>query len=264
MANTTTATCLPLFPSLEMAWRPSSKCCARTRSSLPARRTVAAEAASATAGARRRQKPHSRSWQARGRGGFRHTFIFSWCVDAPAKAAGRRPGGALLSNYPCHSHEYRLFAIRTSAGPRQPLRILIAGNHDEATMGILFVWVIEFIKLLGRPRLHPLNAECPICHQMVRLHYNKAGRRHLLAHARACSLTLYEGARYCVHDTTKIKCLGSGTLAKFDPRPNENQHFKLPKFLELEGWSTSSSKRGDVRLRTRTDRQSGHSHSAGL
>jgi hypothetical protein len=73
-------------------------------------------------------------------------------------------------------------------------------------MGILFVWVIEFIKLLGRRRLHPLNAECPICHQMVRLHYNKAGRRHLLAHARACSLTLYEGARYCVHDTAKIKC----------------------------------------------------------
>jgi hypothetical protein len=176
--------------------------------------------------------------------------------------AGRRRGGALLSNYPCHSHEYRLFAIRTSAGPQQPLRILIAGNHDEATMGILFVWVIEFIKLLGRRRLHPLNAECPICHQMVRLHYNKAGRRHLLAHARACSLTLYEGARYCVHYTAKIKCLGSGTLAKFDPRPNENQHFKLPKFLELEGWSTSSSERGDVRLRTRTDRQSGHSHSA--
>jgi hypothetical protein len=176
--------------------------------------------------------------------------------------AGRRRGGALLSNYPCHSHEYRLFAIRTSAGPRQPLRILIAGNHDEATRGILFVWVIEFIKLLGRRRLHPLNAECPICHQMVRLHYNKAGRRHLLAHARACSLTLYEGARYCVHYTAKIKCLGSGTLAKFDPRPNENQHFKLPKFLELEGWSTSSSERGDVRLRTRTDRQSGHSHSA--
>ena len=176
--------------------------------------------------------------------------------------AGRRRGGALLSNYPCHSPEYRLFAIRTSAGPRQPLRILIAGNHDEATMGILFVWVIEFIKLLGRRRLHPLNAECPICHQMVRLHYNKAGRRHLLAHARACSLTLYEGARYCVHYTAKIKCLGSGTLAKFDPRPNENQHFKLPKFLELEGWSTPSSERGDVRLRTRTDRQSGHSHSA--
>ena len=59
MANTTTATCLPLFPSLEMAWRDvdssferfcltagigavASKCCARTRSSLPARRTVAA------------------------------------------------------------------------------------------------------------------------------------------------------------------------------------------------------------------------------
>src|SRR4029077_16689590 len=43
---------------------------------------------------------------------------------------------------------------------------------------------------------------------------------------------------------------------------SSNQHFKLPKFLELEGWSTSSSERGDVRLCTRTDRQSGHSHSA--
>jgi hypothetical protein len=51
-------------------------------------------------------------------------------------------------------------------------------------MPILSVWVIEFTKLLGGRRLHPLNAECPICHQMVRLHYNKAGRRHLLAHAR--------------------------------------------------------------------------------
>ena len=63
-------------------------------------------------------------------------------------------------------------------------------------MRILGVWAIEFIKLLARRRLHPLNAECPICHQMVRLHYNKAGRRHLFAHARAYSRTLYEGSRY--------------------------------------------------------------------
>jgi hypothetical protein len=102
-------------------------------------------------------------------------------------------------------------------------------------MRILSVWVIEFIKLLGRRRLHPLNAECPICHQMVGLHYNNAGRRHLLAHARACSRTLYEGARFCAHYSAKIKCLGSGTVAKFDPRPNENQYFKTPKSLELEG-----------------------------
>ena len=40
----------------------------------------------------------------------------------------------------------------------------------------LSVWLVEFIKLLGGRRLHPLNAECPICHRMVRLHYNKAGR----------------------------------------------------------------------------------------
>jgi hypothetical protein len=97
------------------------------------------------------------------------------------------------------------------------------------------VWVLEFIKVLGGRRLHPLNAECPICHQMVRLHYNKAGRHHLFAHARAYSRNLYEGSRYAAHYTEKIKCLGSGMLAKFDPCPNETQHFKLPKSLMLEG-----------------------------
>ena len=103
-------------------------------------------------------------------------------------------------------------------------------------MRILSVWVLEFIKLLlGGRRLHPLNAECPICHRMVRLHYNKAGRRHLFAHARAYSRTLYEGSRYGAHYTAKIKCVGSGMLAKFDPRPNESQQFKLPKSLGLEG-----------------------------
>jgi len=106
-------------------------------------------------------------------------------------------------------------------------------NDAETTMRILSVWVFEFIKLLGRRRLHPLNAECPICHRVVRLHYNKAGRRHLFAHARAYSRTLYEGSRYGAHYTAKIKCVGSGMLAKFDPRPNESQQFKLPKSLEL-------------------------------
>jgi hypothetical protein len=99
----------------------------------------------------------------------------------------------------------------------------------------LSVWVLEFIKVLGGRRLHPLNAECPICHKMVRLHYNKAGRRHLFAHARAYSRSLYEGSRYAAHYTEKIKCLGSGMLARFDPCPNETQHFKLPKSLTLEG-----------------------------
>jgi len=102
-------------------------------------------------------------------------------------------------------------------------------------MRILTVWVIEFVKLLGGRRLHPLNAECPICHQMVRLHFNKAGRQHLFAHARAYSHALYEGSRYRAHYFSKIKCLGSGAPAKFDPRPNENLHFKLPRSLELEG-----------------------------
>ena len=102
-------------------------------------------------------------------------------------------------------------------------------------MRLLSVWAFEFVKLLGRQRLYPLNAECPFCHQMVRLHYNKAGRRHLLAHARSYSRTLYEGYRYGSHYTAKIKCLGSGALARFDPRPHENQHFSPPRSLELEG-----------------------------
>jgi hypothetical protein len=98
-------------------------------------------------------------------------------------------------------------------------------------MRILSVWVIEFLKLVGRWRLHPLNAECPICHQMVRLHHNNAGRRHLFAHARS----LYEGSRYGAHYAETIKCLGSGMAAKFDPRPNEHQRFKPPKSIQLEG-----------------------------
>ncbi len=93
------------------------------------------------------------------------------------------------------------------------------------------VWVVEFFKLLlkflGGRRLHPLRTSCPFCGQMVRLHVNKAGRRHVFAHARA----LYEGSRYPVHYAAKSRCLGSGILAKFDPHPDEALHFKLPSCL---------------------------------
>jgi hypothetical protein len=94
------------------------------------------------------------------------------------------------------------------------------------------VWVVEFFKLLGVKlfggrRLHPLRTPCPICRQMVRLHVDKAGRRHVFAHARA----LYEGSRYRVHYAAKMRCLGSGVAAEFDPRPDEGQHFKLPRSL---------------------------------
>ena len=98
------------------------------------------------------------------------------------------------------------------------------------------VWLIELIKLLGKRRLYPLNAECPICHRIVRLHYNKAGRRHMFAHARAYSRALYEGSHYGAHYTAKIKCIGSGMLAKFEPRPNERQHFNMPKSLGIESF----------------------------
>ena len=94
------------------------------------------------------------------------------------------------------------------------------------------VWVVEFFKLLGGKlpggqRLHPLRTACPICGQMVRLHADKAGRRHVFAHARA----LYEGSHYPVHYAANMRCLGSGVPAKFDPHPNESQQFKLPSSL---------------------------------
>jgi hypothetical protein len=98
-------------------------------------------------------------------------------------------------------------------------------------MRIFSVWVFEFLKLIGRRPLYPLNAECPICRQMVRMHYNKAGRRHLFAHARAYSRALYEGYRYGAHYSAKMKCVGSGAVATFDPRPNEKQRFGTPKSL---------------------------------
>jgi len=94
-------------------------------------------------------------------------------------------------------------------------------------MRSLSVWIIEFFKLLGGRRLHPLTIQCPVCQQMVRLHVNKAGRRHVFAHARA----LYQGSRLPVHYAAKIRCVASGSPKKFDPRPNEHQHFKLPNSL---------------------------------
>ncbi len=91
-------------------------------------------------------------------------------------------------------------------------------------MRALSVWGIELIKLLGRQRLHPLTTQCPVCHQMVRLHVNKAGRQHLFAHARA----LYEGSQLSVHYAADVRCVGSGSPKRFDPRPVELQYFKLP------------------------------------
>jgi len=85
-------------------------------------------------------------------------------------------------------------------------------------------WIIEFFKLVGGRRLYPLTTQCPICRQTVRLHVNKAGRRHVLGHARS----LYEGSRFSAHYIAKIKCVGSDTPKRFDPRPSEPQHFKLP------------------------------------
>jgi hypothetical protein len=91
-------------------------------------------------------------------------------------------------------------------------------------MQLLSLWVRESLKILGRRRLHPLTTQCPICRQSVRLHVNKAGRRHVLGHARA----VYEGASLDVHHVAEVKCIGSKSVKVFDPRPGEQQRFKLP------------------------------------
>jgi hypothetical protein len=96
-----------------------------------------------------------------------------------------------------------------------------------ARMQLLALWVREALKLLGGRRLHPLTTECPICRQSVRLHVNKAGRRHVLRHAQA----LYEGARLDVHHVAKMKCAGSKSIKIFDPHPDEQQRFKVPPSL---------------------------------
>jgi hypothetical protein len=91
----------------------------------------------------------------------------------------------------------------------------------------LIVWALEFTKLLGGLRRHPIRVECPFCRQMVRLHVNNAGRRHVLAHAQS----LYETSRLGVHYSANLKCVGSGATKTFHPRPNEHQRFKLPDSL---------------------------------
>jgi hypothetical protein len=75
-------------------------------------------------------------------------------------------------------------------------------------------------------------ATSPSSHAMshlrsAKLHVNKAGRRHVFTHARG----LYEGCSLCVHYVAKIKCLGSGAMMIFDPRPNEHERFKVPDSL---------------------------------
>jgi hypothetical protein len=94
-------------------------------------------------------------------------------------------------------------------------------------MRLVSEWARELFKVLSRQRLHPLTTKCPICQQSVRLHVDNAGRRHVLAHARA----LYEGARLGIHYVDKVECVGSRSVKSFDPRPGERQRFKLPDSL---------------------------------
>ena len=97
-------------------------------------------------------------------------------------------------------------------------------------MRLASIWLREFLKLVGGWRRHPVTTQCPICQQTVRLHVNKAGRRHVFAHAQA----LYEGARLGSHRVAAMECIGSGTTKVFDPHPREPQRFKLPEVLRDE------------------------------
>ena len=51
--------------------------------------------------------------------------------------------------------------------------------------------------------------------------------------ARSSTLAaLYQGLVAARTIRQNVRCIGSGNLAKFDPHPNEDQQFKLPKSLE--------------------------------
>jgi hypothetical protein len=91
----------------------------------------------------------------------------------------------------------------------------------------LYAWLIELWKLIEGRRLYPIVVQCPVCQQKVRLHVNNAGRRHVYGHA----VSLYQGAQFGRHFVGSARCLGSGRIKQFDPRPSEHQHFKLPDSL---------------------------------
>src|SRR5580704_761855 len=80
---------------------------------------------------------------------------------------GRGEAGAPPTAVPAQKRRHNFVQMRCFPG-------LDFGRWD---MRHIFVWVVEFIKLLGGRRLHPIATQCPICQQMVRLHVDKAGRR---------------------------------------------------------------------------------------
>jgi hypothetical protein len=129
-------------------------------------------------------------------------FLKSMCGPQVRWRGTRRTSGARRHNF----------------GPMEVLSNVLQSNLAVSPMRHLSVWVAEFIKLLVGRRLHPLLTQCPICQQTVHLHVDGAGRRHAFAHARG----LYEGCHLCKHYVGKIKCLGSGALMFFDPRPCDN------------------------------------------
>jgi hypothetical protein len=81
------------------------------------------------------------------------------------------------------------------------------------------------------PKFGPLTTKCPFCGQMVKLRYNGSGRRHALAHVFDSSRKLYESYRFLQHAVGDALCTGSNAQPDFNPRPQEGQHFNLPRTL---------------------------------
>ena len=109
---------------------------------------------------------------------------------------------------------------------------------EEGTEGVR-VMTVHKAKGLEFPVVILADPTCSAARDTPSRHVNPD--RHLWVEALCGSapIELLEAAdeelRRGAHYTAKIKCVGSGMLAKFDPRPNESQQFKLPKSLELEG-----------------------------
>jgi len=106
-------------------------------------------------------------------------------------------------------------------------RAIAAGHHQKSGTEAA---VLLYGAVTGLMGVFCQNMRVPFSNRdsaVSTIRHLSVGRRHVFAHARG----LYEGCRLCQHYVGKLKCLGSGTLMIFDPRPEGHQRFKLPDSL---------------------------------
>ena len=81
------------------------------------------------------------------------------------------------------------------------------GSHwKEGKLRLLCVWVVEFLKAFGGGGFTLLRHNVPCASRWF------------------ASTSISQAADYAAN----LKCMGSDSPKRFDPRPSEHQYFKLP------------------------------------